>query len=56
MAALQPQLARNCLVRGRFPLSHNLQRQDANYPRSILVPERYNARDIDLPRSSCVKL
>ncbi|MDH3561658.1 MAG: HIT domain-containing protein, partial [Gammaproteobacteria bacterium] len=35
-----PQLKKDCLVIGRFPLCHLLLMQDANYPWFILVPDR----------------
>jgi diadenosine tetraphosphate (Ap4A) HIT family hydrolase len=46
MAELHPQLLKDCLLLGRFPLSHLLLMQDANYPWFILVPDRENIREI----------
>ena len=46
MAELHPQLAADCLVIGRFPLSHLLLMRDANYPWCILVPDREGVTEI----------
>lgn len=46
MADLHPQLARDCLYLGRFPLSHLLLMRDANYPWCILVPDRIAVSEI----------
>lgn len=46
MAALHPQLAKDCLVLGQFPLCHLLLMNDANYPWFILVPDRDDIREI----------
>lgn len=40
MANIHPQLLKDCIVLGRFPLSHLLLMRDANYPWFILVPDR----------------
>jgi len=40
MGELHPQLARDCLVLGRYPLCRLLLMRDANYPWFILVPDR----------------
>lgn len=40
MAALHPQLQKDCLVVGRFPLCRLLLLRDANYPWFVLVPDR----------------
>jgi len=40
MAAIHPLLANDCLLLGRFTLSHLLLMRDANYPWFILVPDR----------------
>jgi len=46
MAAIHPQLEKDCLVIGRFELCQLLLMRDANYPWFILVPDRENMRDI----------
>lgn len=46
MAELHPQLLKDCLVLGRFPLCHLLLMQDANYPWCILVPDRDEISEI----------
>ncbi len=46
MAQLNPQLAQDCLVLGRFPLCHLLLMRDANYPWFILVPDRDDIHEI----------
>ena len=40
MTILHPQLAKDCLVIGNFPLCILLLMKDANYPWFILVPDR----------------
>jgi diadenosine tetraphosphate (Ap4A) HIT family hydrolase len=40
MADLHPQLQKDCLLVGRFPLCRLLLMHDANYPWFILVPDR----------------
>jgi len=39
LAAIHPQLANDCLLLGKFTLSHLLLMRDANYPWCILVPD-----------------
>jgi len=46
MAEIHPQLLRDCLVLGRFPLCHLLLMRDASYPWLILVPDRENVSEI----------
>ena len=46
MAEIHPQLVRDCLKLGRFPLCHLLLMRDANYPWFILVPDRDGIREI----------
>ena len=46
MAGLDPRLQKECLVVGRFPLSHLLLMRDANYPWFILVPDREAVNEI----------
>lgn len=46
MADIHPQLARDCLPVGRFPLCHLLLMRDSNYPWFILVPDREGIREI----------
>lgn len=46
MFELHPQLARDCLVLGKFPLCQLLLMKDANYPWFILVPERPRIAEI----------
>ena len=46
MVELDPQLQKDCLVIGRFPLCHLLLMQDANYPWFILVPDREAVTEI----------
>ena len=46
MAELHSQLLKDCLILGRFPLSHLLLMQDANYPWFILVPDREGISEI----------
>lgn len=46
MADIHPQLLEDCLIIGRFSLSHLLLMRDANYPWFILVPDRENIGEI----------
>jgi len=46
MFELHPQLAKDCIVLGDFPLTRVLLNKDANYPWFILVPKRGNIREI----------
>ncbi|HDP89125.1 MAG TPA: HIT domain-containing protein [Thioalkalivibrio sp.] len=46
MAELHPQLAKDCIEIGRFPLCRVLLMNDANYPWFILVPDREDVREI----------
>jgi diadenosine tetraphosphate (Ap4A) HIT family hydrolase len=46
MATIHPQLSADCIILGRFPLSHVLLVNDLNYPWFILVPDRDNIREI----------
>ena len=46
MAAIHPQLANDCLLLGKFTLSHLLLMRDANYPWCILVPDREGVGEI----------
>jgi len=46
LAAIHPQLAKDCLLLGRFTLSHLLLMRDANYPWCILVPDREGIAEI----------
>ena len=46
MADLHPQLQKDCLLVGRFPLCRLLLMQDANYPWFILVPDREGVSEI----------
>jgi diadenosine tetraphosphate (Ap4A) HIT family hydrolase len=43
---LHPQLAQDCFVVGRFPLSALLLMNDSRYPWFILVPQRQGMREI----------
>ncbi len=43
---LHPQLAKDCIRIGRFPLCHLLMMNDATYPWFILVPEVGGVREI----------
>ena len=43
---IHPQLLNDCLVIGRFSLSHLLLMNDANYPWFILVPDRDNITEM----------
>jgi len=46
MADLHPQLQKDCLLVGRFPLCRLLLMRDANYPWFILVPDREGISEI----------
>ena len=46
MAELHPQLQKDCLLLGRFPLCRLLLMHDANYPWFILVPDREAVSEI----------
>lgn len=46
MFELHPQLAKDCLLVGRFTLCHLLLMRDANYPWCILVPDRAGITEI----------
>ena len=46
MASLHPQLQRDCLILGRFELSHLLLLNDCNYPWFILVPDLEDVTEI----------
>jgi diadenosine tetraphosphate (Ap4A) HIT family hydrolase len=46
MAALHPQLAKDCLLLGHFPLCRLLLMNDTNYPWFILVPNRDDVSEI----------
>ena len=46
LAAIHPQLANDCLLLGKFTLSHLLLMRDANYPWCILVPDREGIAEI----------
>jgi len=46
MFELHPQLAKDCIVLGDFPLTRVLLNKDANHPWFILVPKRENIREI----------
>lgn len=46
MTTLHPQLKKDCLLLGRFPLSLLLLMPDANYPWCILVPDRPGISEI----------
>ena len=46
MAELHPQLNKDCLIIGHFPLCRLLLMQDANYPWLILVPDRDNVSEL----------
>lgn len=46
MFDLHPQLEKDCLVLGDFPLCRLLLSKDANYPWCILVPRVRNIREI----------
>ena len=62
MFELHPQLQKDTVILGSFPLSLVLLSRDANYPWCILVPQRSNIREIhhlneksrlELIRESC---
>jgi diadenosine tetraphosphate (Ap4A) HIT family hydrolase len=46
MAALNPQLAQDTVELGRFPLCRVLLMRDANYPWTVLVPDRDGVSEI----------
>ena len=46
MAALHPQLEKDCIYIGRLKLCHLLLMNDANYPWFILVPDREQTSEI----------
>lgn len=46
MADLHPQLAKDCIRLGRFPLCRLLLMNDRNFPWFILVPDRDGVREI----------
>jgi diadenosine tetraphosphate (Ap4A) HIT family hydrolase len=46
VADIHPQLTEDCLLLGRFTLSHLLLMRDANYPWCILVPDREGLAEI----------
>jgi diadenosine tetraphosphate (Ap4A) HIT family hydrolase len=46
MAKLHPQLRADCIVLGKFTLSHLLLMRDANFPWFILVPDRDDITEI----------
>jgi diadenosine tetraphosphate (Ap4A) HIT family hydrolase len=46
MSNIHQQLLQDCLILGRFPLSHLLLLKDANYPWFILVPNRDDISEI----------
>ncbi len=46
MSNIHQQLLQDCLILGRFPLSHLLLLNDANYPWFILVPNRDDISEI----------
>ena len=46
MLNIHAQLQNDCLLLGRFPLSHLLLSKDANYPWFILVPDRKDITEI----------
>lgn len=46
MFELHPQLVKDCIVLGDFPLTRVLLNKDANYPWFILVPKRETIREI----------
>jgi len=51
MAEIHSQLCEDCLILGRFPLSHLLLMNDSHYPWFILVPDREGMREIyQLPK------
>jgi diadenosine tetraphosphate (Ap4A) HIT family hydrolase len=46
MFELHPQLAKDCIELGNFPLSRALLLNDSHYPWVILVPRRINIREV----------
>jgi len=46
LATIHQQLANDCLLLGKFTLSHLLLMRDANYPWCILVPDREGITEI----------
>jgi len=57
MFELHPQLDRDCIAIGDFPLSRLLLMDDANYPWLILVPRRDGIREIyQLSRNDQLRL
>jgi diadenosine tetraphosphate (Ap4A) HIT family hydrolase len=46
MTDLHPQLQKDCLILGRFELSHLLLLNDSNYPWFILVPDRADITEV----------
>lgn len=46
MAEIHPQLQKDCLILGRFRLSHLLLMNDSNYPWFILLPDRADVTEI----------
>jgi diadenosine tetraphosphate (Ap4A) HIT family hydrolase len=46
MSELHPQLVKDCVLVGRFPLCRLLLMRDANYPWFILVPDREGIMEI----------
>jgi diadenosine tetraphosphate (Ap4A) HIT family hydrolase len=57
MATLHPQLAQDTVELGRFPLCRVLLMRDANYPWTILVPDRDGVSEIyQLPEADQLQL
>ena len=46
MANIHPQLRKDCIILGRFELSHLLLMNDTSYPWFILVPDRDQVTEI----------
>ena len=46
MPAIHPQLQKDCMLLGSFPLCQLLLNRDANYPWFILVPDREDISEI----------
>ena len=46
MSDIHPQLVKDCIRLGRFPLCHLLLMNDSQFPWFILVPERAEIREI----------
>lgn len=46
MAGIHPQLRKDCIILGRFELSHLLLMNDVSYPWFILVPDRDEVTEI----------